>query len=130
MLWILRVPKLRSILRKSNSLQVRDGIVRKTRDTNDPPSAKYDILISIFHPRPDQQKVFWDVRSAIDSKYQSTKKNRKNLIKPFVLMFNLFFPAYIQPFVKEIQPVSNFVVKSQWKYQVPFESSKKQVKFA
>lgn len=67
MLWILRVPKLRSILRKSNSLQVRDGIVRKSRDTNDPPSAKYDILISIFHPRPDQQKVFWDVRSAIDS---------------------------------------------------------------
>lgn len=35
--------------------------------------------------------------------------------------------AYIRPFVNEIESVSKFVLKSQWKYQVPFEFAKKQV---
>lgn len=33
-----------------------------------PPSASYDVLVSVFHPRPDQQKIRWNVRAAIDSK--------------------------------------------------------------
>lgn len=44
----------------------------------------------------------------------------------------MIFPfdlAYIKPFVEEIRPVSEFVLKSQWKYQVPFEFSNKQVSF-
>lgn len=78
MLWILREPKLRSILRKSSGIQVQDGIVRNARDSSAPPSAKYDVLISVFHPRPDQQKVYWDVRSAISSKlYYSQKMKTK-----------------------------------------------------
>lgn len=32
------------------------------------PSANYDLLISVLNPRPDMQKVIWDVRLAIESK--------------------------------------------------------------
>lgn len=40
----------------------------KHMDIGAPPSANYDILVSVFHPRPDQQKVRWNVRAAIESK--------------------------------------------------------------
>lgn len=32
------------------------------------PDPKYEILVSVFNPRPDQQTVKWDVRGAIESK--------------------------------------------------------------
>lgn len=34
--------------------------------------------------------------------------------------------AYIRPFVNEISLLSDFELKSQWKYQVPFEFVNKQ----
>ncbi|XP_031632221.1 GPI transamidase component PIG-S isoform X2 [Contarinia nasturtii] len=101
MQWIYRLPKLQSVLKTTQKLHDRKYKVQKKLENTTPPSAKYDILVSVFHPRPDQQKVRWNIRAAIDT--------------------------YIQPFLKEIQPVSNFVLKSQWKYQVPFEFSKKQI---
>lgn len=34
--------------------------------TSAAPAAKYDILVSVFNPRPDQQNVQWDVRAAME----------------------------------------------------------------
>lgn len=43
-------------------------------------------------------------------------------------MFMVFlFSAYIRPFISELQPLTNYALKSQWKYQVPFEFTNKQV---
>lgn len=49
-----------------------------------------------------------------------------NFIHSFRFLFS-FRLAYLRPFVNEIGAVSKFVLKSQWKYQVPFELAKKQV---
>lgn len=42
-----------------------------------PPNSKYDILVSVFHPKPDQQKVHWNVRDAIESKHHFFYANSK-----------------------------------------------------
>lgn len=63
MLWIYRLPKLQLVLNARN-----EHSLPRRMDTSAPPNANYDILFSIFQPRPDQQKVRWDVRSAINSK--------------------------------------------------------------
>lgn len=60
--WIYRTPKLQSVTKTAHNLHGRRNL-----DSSAPPSANYDILVSVFHPRPDQQKVNWDVRTAIDS---------------------------------------------------------------
>lgn len=60
--WIYRIPKLQSVTKTAHNLHGRKNV-----DSSAPPSANYDILVSVFHPRPDQQKVNWDVRTAIDS---------------------------------------------------------------
>lgn len=68
MQWIYRVPKLRAVIETTQKLHDRKNKVQKKIDITAPPSAKYDILVSVFHPRPDQQKVRWGIRAAIDSK--------------------------------------------------------------
>lgn len=59
-------------------------------------------------------------------------KQKTNFIHNFRFLFCFLYfvfhrVAYLRPFVNEIGAVSNFVLKSQWKYQVPFELAKKQV---
>lgn len=44
------------------------------------------------------------------------------------IIISFVFAAYLLPFVRKIDLMSEFVLKSQWKYQVPFDFSKKQVK--
>lgn len=66
--------KLRLASKLAQSLQHNADIVKRNMDTSAPPSSRYDILISVFQPRPDQQNVRWDVRSAIDSKYQCKRR--------------------------------------------------------
>ncbi|XP_059610001.1 GPI transamidase component PIG-S-like isoform X1 [Phlebotomus argentipes] len=65
------------------------------------PQSHYDILITIMNPRPDLQNVKWNVRYAAEN--------------------------YITPFLNEISVLSNFTLKTQWKYQVPFQYSSKQI---
>ncbi|GAB0096551.1 PIG-S [Sergentomyia squamirostris] len=65
------------------------------------PQSHYDILITVMNPRPDLQDVNWNVRYAADN--------------------------VISPFLNEISILSNFTVKTQWKYLVPFEYSSKQI---
>lgn len=69
MSWIYRVPKLRLVSKTTNNLRNNDGKMRRTMDASVPPNSKYDILVSVFHPRPDQQKVHWNVRAAIDGMF-------------------------------------------------------------
>lgn len=60
--WIYRLPKLQSVVKTAHRSHSRKNV-----ESSAPPSKNYDILVSVFHPRPDQQKVNWDVRTAIDS---------------------------------------------------------------
>lgn len=69
MLWIYRSPKLQTVLKTTNDLSNNLHNLPKRMDTSAPPNANYDILISIFQPRPDQQKVRWNIRAAIDCKF-------------------------------------------------------------
>lgn len=101
-LWIYRNPKLRAIFQSTAASRNRTQtatVARRNAHISAPPSAQYDVLVSVFNPRPDQHNVHWNVRSAMES--------------------------YIESFANEIRQVSDFVLKSQWKYQVPFEFVRK-----
>lgn len=78
MQWILREPKLRSVLKMASTRPTIDKDVGKVH-ASAAPSAKYDVLVSVFNPRPDQQTVNWNVRTAIDSKFMR-KINRRRII--------------------------------------------------
>ncbi|XP_055676457.1 GPI transamidase component PIG-S-like isoform X1 [Lutzomyia longipalpis] len=65
------------------------------------PQSHYDILITVMNPRPDLQDVKWNVRYTAET--------------------------FIAPFLNEISMLSNFTLKTQWKYQVPFQYSTKQI---
>lgn len=67
MQWIFREQKLRSVLAMAADRTIKD-IQTRTVQGSAAPSAKYDILVSVFNPRPDQQTVKWNVRAAIESK--------------------------------------------------------------
>lgn len=95
--WILQEHKLRLIL-ANNDTNKRDPRVRQTTLV---PYPNYDILISVLNPKPSSQNVKWDVRQASET--------------------------YIAPFLRRINMLSKFTVKSQWIYQVPFEFPSKQV---
>lgn len=69
MMWIYRSSKLQSVLKTTNELSNNKHNFHRRMDTSAPPNANYDILISIFQPRPDQQKVRWDVHGAINCKF-------------------------------------------------------------
>lgn len=131
--WIHRSAKLQLVGKTTNTLRHEDNgnlkvQMLKHMDIGAPPSANYDVLVSVFHPRPDQQKVRWDVRAAIDSKnWHTTTTKSDEFHSQFSISVFVSFIAYLRPFVNEIGAVSNFVLKSQWKYQVPFELAKKQV---
>lgn len=74
-LWIYREHKLRSAIEfASLNNRSNSGGVRRSAYGSEPPSSKYEILVSVFNPRPDQQKVNWNVRAAIESK--CSKKGR------------------------------------------------------
>lgn len=101
-LWIYRNQKLRAIFESTAASRNREQSTRRYNGyLNAPPSANYDVLVSVFNPRPDQYKAHWNVRSAMRT--------------------------YIGAFANEIRQVSNFVLKSQWKYQVPFEFIRRRV---
>lgn len=69
MQWILRQAKLYSVLNVTIDRPTGDAKARKVVHDSAAPSAKYDVLVSVFNPRPDQQTVIWDVQSAIESKW-------------------------------------------------------------
>lgn len=67
-LWIFRETKLKAILKMANVRRTAGD--RKTNlYTSAAPAAKYDILVSVFNPRPDQQNVQWDVRAAMEGSF-------------------------------------------------------------
>lgn len=95
--WIVRDHKIRSIL----------GLVRtfegkQLRHTLPPPPPDYEVLISVLNPRPDLQKIHWNVRQASEK--------------------------YLRPFLNEFSELSKFTLKSQWKYQVELQYGSQQMK--
>ena len=74
---------------------------RQARPNSAPLQPHYDVLVSVLNPKPDLQEVKWNVRAAVES--------------------------YIAPFLNELSSISNFTLKSQWKYQVLIESTTKQI---
>jgi len=81
------------------SITTIDG--RKLRHKSAPPQPHYDILLSVINPNPELQTVKWNVKLAAEK--------------------------YIQPFLEKLENLSNFTLKSQWKYQVKFAQANKQV---
>lgn len=68
MQWILREPKLRSVLKMASTRPTNEKETQKVHGSA-APSAKYDVLVSVFNPRPDQQTVNWNVLGAIESEF-------------------------------------------------------------
>lgn len=75
---------------------------KQLRHTFPPPSPEYEVLISIVNPRPDLQTLHWNVKQASE--------------------------RYLRPFLNEFSELSNFTLKSQWKYQVELKYGTQQIK--
>lgn len=69
MTWIYREHKIRTVIQTTNTVKLLSNkeAIQRNMYTSTPPQAKYDILVSVFNPRPDQQRVTWNVQSAIES---------------------------------------------------------------
>lgn len=75
---------------------------KQLRHNTPVPSPAYEVLISVLNPRPDLQTLHWNVQLAAE--------------------------LYIAPFLKELGELSNFTLKSQWKYQIELKYDSKQIK--
>ncbi|XP_037948214.1 GPI transamidase component PIG-S-like isoform X1 [Teleopsis dalmanni] len=64
------------------------------------PQAEYDVIVSVLNPNPEIMDAKWNVQMAIET--------------------------YLAPFLRDVSGVSNFTLKSQWKYQLAFEAELKQ----
>jgi len=74
---------------------------QQLRHNTPPPQPHYDVILSVLNPNPDLQKLNWNVRLAAEK--------------------------YIAPYLNSLSPLSNFTLKSQWKYQVKFEHIDRQI---
>lgn len=117
--WIYQEYVLRQILENAKSAVPEN----KPKRTNNNAAPQYDVLISVLNPRPDLQNVEWDVRSATECNTVFVLYSRS---RP-TCVYSYFFLVYIQPFLDKINLISNYTIKSQWKYQVPLEFPSKQV---
>jgi GPI-anchor transamidase subunit S len=75
---------------------------KQLRHNFPPPPPEHEVLISILNPRPDLQNINWNVRQASE--------------------------RYLRPFLEEFSELSNFTLKSQWKYQVELKYGSQQIK--
>lgn len=75
---------------------------KQLRHNFPPPSPENEVLISIVNPRPDLQTLHWNVKQATE--------------------------RYLRPFFNEFNELSNFTLKSQWKYQVELKYGSQQIK--
>ncbi|KAG5670387.1 hypothetical protein PVAND_000656 [Polypedilum vanderplanki] len=82
--------------------QIKSFDGKQIRHKYPPPSPEYEIMISVLNPNPDLQTLHWNVRKATE--------------------------MYLQPFLNELSDLSNFTLKSQWKYQVVLKYDNKQIK--
>ncbi|XP_058812173.1 GPI transamidase component PIG-S-like isoform X1 [Topomyia yanbarensis] len=87
--WILQEYKLKAMLGPKD---MQTSKVRQLRLNTAPMQPNYDVLISVFNPRPDKQKIHWNVRAAAEN--------------------------YIVPFLTAMSAIANFTVKTQWVYEV------------
>uniref|UniRef100_A0A2M4BID8 Putative gpi transamidase complex n=1 Tax=Anopheles marajoara TaxID=58244 RepID=A0A2M4BID8_9DIPT len=88
--WILQEYKLKAILGSRDVQQTSKG--RQLRLNSAPLQPHYEVLITVLNPRPDLQKVHWNVRAAAEN--------------------------YIARFLDELSGITNFTIKTQWIYQV------------
>ncbi|XP_055851996.1 GPI transamidase component PIG-S-like isoform X1 [Episyrphus balteatus] len=89
---------------RMRAILTEDEDERRTMTKNSPPQLQYDVIISVLNPRPDLMDVKWNVQLA-------TK-------------------TYIQPFLDAVSEISNFTLKTQWKYQLPIDGNLKQIRDA
>lgn len=82
--------------------QVKTFDGKQLRHNFPPPSPEYEVLVSVLNPRPDLQLLHWNVKKAIET--------------------------YLQPFLYEFKDLSEFTLKSQWKYQLELKYESKQIK--
>lgn len=82
--------------------QVKTYDGKQLRHNFPPPSPEYEVLVSVLNPRPDLQSLHWNVKKAIET--------------------------YLQPFFNEFKELSEFTLKSQWKYQLELKYDNKQIK--
>lgn len=75
---------------------------KQLRHNFPPPSPEYEVLVSVLNPRPDLQSLRWNVKKAIET--------------------------YLQPFFNELKDLSDFTLKSQWKYQLELKYNNAQIK--
>lgn len=75
---------------------------KQLRHNFPPPSPEYEVLVSVLNPRPDLQSLHWNVKKAIET--------------------------YLQPFFNELKDLSDFTLKSQWKYQLELKYNNAQIK--
>lgn len=81
--------------------QVRTFDGKQLRHNFPPPPPEYEVLISVLNPRPDIQTLNWNIKQASE--------------------------RYLRPFFSEFSGLSNFTLKSQWKYQVELKYGSQQI---
>ncbi|XP_034486573.1 GPI transamidase component PIG-S-like isoform X2 [Drosophila innubila] len=66
------------------------------------PQPAYDVIVSVLNPKPKLTHAQWNVALAAQT--------------------------YIEPFLAQISDISNYTVRTQWKYRVSIEADLKQVR--
>lgn len=94
---ILYEEQLKSVLEINDDM--RPSSVRNPEPV---PSLNYNILISLLNPRPDLQKIHWNIEQSLDT--------------------------YLKPFFNQLKNLSTFSLRSQRKYQVKLEYNLHSVK--
>ncbi|XP_017079972.2 GPI transamidase component PIG-S isoform X2 [Drosophila eugracilis] len=66
------------------------------------PQPAYDVIVSVLNPKPRLTHAQWNIAMAVKT--------------------------YIEPWLAQVSGVSNYTVRSQWKYRVAIEANLKQVR--
>ncbi|XP_017086843.2 GPI transamidase component PIG-S-like isoform X2 [Drosophila bipectinata] len=66
------------------------------------PQPAYDVIVSVLNPKPRQTHAQWNIAMAVRT--------------------------YIEPWLAQVSGVSNYTVRTQWKYRVSIEADLKQVR--
>ncbi|EDW84736.2 uncharacterized protein Dwil_GK14273 [Drosophila willistoni] len=66
------------------------------------PQPVYDVIVSVLNPKPRLTHARWNIAMAVET--------------------------YIKPFLAQVSDISNYTVRTQWKYRVSIEAEIKQVR--
>ncbi|XP_065371680.1 GPI transamidase component PIG-S isoform X2 [Calliphora vicina] len=84
--------------------RIKQILTKDQRDAlrTEAPQAEYDVIVSVLNPRPDIMDAKWHVQMAVET--------------------------YLKPYLDQVSHISNYTLKTQWKYQLAFEADLRQIR--